>query len=214
MKRADKHRILQLLWGSLLGCLVIATAMAESSDSLSTKLTFELDDLAGKAHSLRPEDGQKAVALVFLSTECPIAQSYVSNLNQLHVAWSKQHVPVKFFGVISDPYVTPADAKKFVDEFKIEFPLLMDDEGKLAKLLTPTHVPEAFVIDRQMRLAYRGRIDDVYAEVGRRRPAPTQNDLQDAVAAVINGFAVKATRTTPVGCPFEVWKRRGKATDQ
>jgi hypothetical protein len=193
-----------LLWGAY---AFVQTACAEE---FADKLNFRLDDLSGVSHELRADGKVKVVAFVFLSTECPIARSYLVKLNALHASWLKESLPVKFFGVISDPYVTSEEAKHFADEFEVRFPILYDSQGRLAKNLSPSHVPEAFVLDTKSHLVYRGRIDDVYAEVGRRRPAATQNDLEEAVAAIVKDMPVKTPRTSPVGCPFEAWKTRGK----
>ena len=52
-------------------------------------------------HRVGNGEGYKALALVFISTECPIAREYVPELNRL--AASMADKPVKFLGVISDP---------------------------------------------------------------------------------------------------------------
>jgi len=59
------------------------------------------------------------------------------------------------------------------------------------------------VIDADGALAYRGRIDDTYPELGRRRLQPTEHTLADAVTAVLEGRPVAAARTEAVGCLFE-----------
>jgi hypothetical protein len=49
-------------------------------------------------------------------------------------------------------------------------------------------------------LAYRGRIDDLYPELGKKRAAPTKRDLREALAAVLAGKPVPVPRTEAVGC--------------
>ena len=49
-------------------------------------------------------------------------------------------------------------------------------------------------------VAYRGRIDNRYVELGVERPAATQRDLADALAAVVAGKPVAAATTQAVGC--------------
>ena len=58
-------------------------------------------------------------------------------------------------------------AQKFQQEFKIQFPVLFDASGEIADVLGPTHVPEAFVLNADAEVVYRGRIDDLYGEVGK-----------------------------------------------
>jgi hypothetical protein len=98
---------------------------------------------------------------------------------------------------------TAADVAKFIKEFEIAFPVLLDRDRELARAFQPTHVPETFVLNADGRLAYRGRIDNVYASLGKRRVVATDNTLADAVAAVIGGQPVAQAKTDPVGCLFE-----------
>ncbi len=112
-------------------------------------------------------------------------------------------MPVDFFGVISDRSVTRTAAAKHVAEFKFEFPVLFDASGELAEALRPTHTPEAFVVDLDGRLAYRGRIDDLYAGLGKKRTEASRHDLADAVAAVVAARPIAIPRTEPVGCLYE-----------
>jgi len=167
------------------------------------ELDFALLDTAGGAHSLRSGPNRDALVCIFLSTECPIANGYIPELNRQYAALQQGTSRVAFYGVISDRSITQAAAAKHSADFKIEFPVLFDASGSLASTLKPSHTPEAFVIDARGRLAYHGRIDDVYADLGKRRPAPTEKTLADAVAAVLAGRAPPRTFAEPVGCLYE-----------
>jgi len=200
-KFGEWFRAIGLAVTSLL--LIVAICPAAGSDETEIPPVRFLTalDLNGEVHRIGSEEGLKGVALVFISTECPIARGYIPELNRLHESLSGQ--PVKLLGVMSDPTTTRAAAVKFQQEFEIKFPVLFDASGEIAEVLKPTHVPEAFVIDTHSQLAYRGRIDDRYPEVGKRRPQPTTHDLADALKAVATDRKVEVARTTPVGCPFE-----------
>ena len=60
--------------------------------------------------------------------------------------------------------------------------------------------PEAFLIDVRGDVLYRGRINDLYADYGKRRAAPRTHDLRDAIAALLEGREVDVAKTKPVGC--------------
>ena len=60
--------------------------------------------------------------------------------------------------------------------------------------------PEAVVITPDGEIAYRGRIDNWFGDIGRKRPAPTRHELKDAVTAVLAGQPVPVPRTEAVGC--------------
>jgi hypothetical protein len=158
-------------------------------------------DLDGQIHRIGSGEGFNAIGLVFLSTECPVARGYVPELNRLHASLAEQ--PIRLVGVLSDPALSRADAVKFRDEFKIEFPVLFDASGEIAEVLKPTHVPEAFVLNADSEVVYRGRIDDRYAALGKKRPEPTMRDLVDALQAVAAGGKPEVAQTSPIGCPVE-----------
>ncbi len=174
------------------------------SDEVVPKVTFSLLDLSGKAHELGQNDLARVRVFVFLSTECPIANGYTPKLNELHArVGGAADAGVDLFGVISDATLTRDAAAKHFDEFKAGFPVLFDASGLLADELKPTHVPEAFVFDRDGRLTYRGAIDNAWEALGRRRPKAESHFLADAIQAAMKGTPLSVARTEPVGCHFE-----------
>lgn len=158
-------------------------------------------DTAGAVHQVGAT-AAPGMAVVFLSTECPISNRYVPTLNRLAKEFRERGVPL--YGVVSDATTTRRRAAEFAEEFRLEFPLLFDASGALAKAYRPTHVPEAFVLDHEGEVVYRGRIDNRWAEVGRERTVITKHDLRDALAAVAEGETPATRKTEPVGCYFEV----------
>lgn len=192
-------------FGLAVACLLVLAALGPPATSGETAIPpvrfLSALDLDGDAHRIGNGEGYQAMALVFMTTECPISREYVPELNRLAASVADQ--PVKFLGVISEPGLSRAQAVAFQKEFKIEFPVLFDASGELAAELGPTHVPEAFVLDAAARLVYCGRIDDRYGELGKKRLQPTTHDLADAIAAVLDGSEPPVARTKPVGCPLE-----------
>lgn len=143
------------------------------------------------------------LALVFIDTECPVANRYVPRLNEL--AAEARESGVAFYGVYSDPALTAREAREHRDGRSVTFPVLFDASGDLAERLGPTRVPEAFVVDGDDRLVYRGRIDDRFESVGRLRTTFDDHDLLDALRVAGRGEAPAVARTPPVGCVFEAW---------
>jgi hypothetical protein len=60
--------------------------------------------------------------------------------------------------------------------------------------------PEAAVFDANHHLIYHGRIDDLYQDFGRSRPAATTHELDDAIRAAIAGKTLPADTAPAVGC--------------
>ncbi len=167
-------------------------------------ITFSLMDLNGTIHSLEQNANRRVRAFVFVSTECPISNGYIKTLNELHAMIAKSGKVAEFFGVVSDPTVTRTQAAKHFAEFKAEFPILFDASGLLAQVLMPSHVPEAFVLDGDGELVYRGAIDNSWEAIGRRRPKAEKEFLNDAITLASSGKPVAVAETKPVGCLFEM----------
>jgi len=184
--------------------LVVIGGSVPASEPVKVELSeLKMLDMLGARHVLAANDVH-GTALVFLSTECPISRQYIPELNRL--AKTAEERKLAFYGIISDSAATRADARKFVDEFHVAFPVLFDASRELATLFGPDHVPEAFVVDSHGTVQYRGRIDDVYADIDKRRAEPSHRDLFDAMAAVAEGKPVATPRTVAIGCPFETPK--------
>lgn len=62
-------------------------------------------------------------------------------------------------------------------------------QGFLRKLWSL--VPEAFVLNRDGRLAYRGAINNAYQSIGRRRAVVEHHYLRDAILATSKGEVVR-----------------------
>lgn len=163
---------------------------------------LKMEDLGGKSHSLFGGAETRAVVLVFLSTECPIANQSIPEMNR--IAAANEAPAVRFFAVLSDRTVTRTQAARHQREYRISFPVLFDASGELLATLRPTHTPEAFVFDPRGDLKYRGRINDQYAAVGKPKLAASTHELANAIASVRKGEQPEVARTTPVGCPIEL----------
>jgi peroxiredoxin len=175
---------------------------AESKKATVSAISFSLIDLKGTPHDLGQNDGKQVRAIVFLSTECPISNGYIRSLNDLHAKYAETHT-VDFFGVVADPTVTRDHAVKHFGEYKARFPILVDASGLLAEALKPSHVPEAFVLDRDGKLVYRGAIDNSWEAIGRRRPMAEKQFLVDAIDACVSGKPIPVAETKPIGCLIE-----------
>ena len=182
-----------------------AATVARSDEAKSQPLEkcVKALDAGGGIHSLQPKTSEAARVFVFFTGECPIAKSYMPTLNRLVDAWQQAPSKTSLYGVWADATSKPMELAKFAKDFDLHFPVLLDRDGDLARRFKPTHVPEAFVVDADGGVVYRGRIDDTYPDLGQRRQAPTTNDLADAVAAIVQGKPIAHARTEPVGCVFE-----------
>ena len=59
------------------------------------------------------------------------------------------------------------------------------------------------MLGRKGEVLYRGRIDDLYAGLGKKRAMATQHDLREALDAINVGKSVKKKEITVIGCMIQ-----------
>ncbi len=178
-----------------LTCLTALNGQVAAKEPLV--LAFDLQCLDGTSTSLSQNDRGVVRAFVFLSTTCPISNSYVQELNRLH---KKLTPKAELYGVVSDSSTSRRKAINHFQEFNSAFPILFDASQLLSNSLEPTTVPEAFVLAASGQLIYRGAIDNAYESIGRRRANVENHYLEDAIHAAVSGKTPVVTQTKPVGC--------------
>ena len=138
--------------------------------------------------------------ILFLAPLCPICQNMSYDLRQLEAEF--ENAPVEFLGVFPNASTGQDQIEVFRETYGLEMPFVMDDEG-WAKQLDARWTPEAFVLDAQDSILYRGRINDRYFAPGRRRNKTRNRDLRNAISDALNGEVVRVPLTDAVGCPIE-----------
>lgn len=157
-----------------------------------------LCDTEGRTHQPLVVGDAKAVVLVFTLHDCPIANRYVGELNRIAEAYEGKGV--RLYGVLVDPSLSAEDAKTHAKEFEYRFPVLLDVDHELVRRTEAKKTPEAVVYDRTGRIVYRGRIDDRWVRLGKRKQHPDRADLRLALDAVLSDREVEAPETEVIGC--------------
>ncbi|HWE04128.1 MAG TPA: redoxin domain-containing protein [Tepidisphaeraceae bacterium] len=157
-----------------------------------------VSDLNGVIRHPMEAGESKAAVLLFIAVDCPISNGYAPEINRICKEYEAQGVA--FYLVYPDAELTTADAKKHAADYGFTCPALLDRKHELVRGVGATVTPEAVVLDHDGRIAYRGRIDDLYAALGKRRYEATTHDLRAALQAVVAGKPVPTPRTTAVGC--------------
>jgi hypothetical protein len=135
--------------------------------------------------------------LVFLATDCPIANSFAPEIKRIAAEYGAKGVT--FSLVYTDG---SADAvRKHAAEYGYESPVRVDTGRVLSRQHGITVTPEAVVVADGARV-YRGRIDDRYLAPGKYRLNPTTHELRDALDAVLAGRPVAVAETRAAGCPL------------
>lgn len=160
---------------------------------------WKLTDIAGQSHTPFEDPATRAVVMVFISTDCPIANAYQPQLKKL----AEKFVPqgVRWFMIHPDAAATPEQAAEHARQFEIEVPIIVDQDQSIARRVGARVTPEVFVFENaKEKAAYQGRIDDLHAAYGRKRVVATTHDLADALRAIVDGQPIAITNTEAVGC--------------
>src|SRR5438128_2356052 len=91
---------------------------------LAQAWSFKLDDSAGRPHSPQEWRPRSAVVLLFISADCPISNRYAPSINQLATEYGARNAG--FYGIQSDPDITPAAARQHAGDYGFHFPILLD----------------------------------------------------------------------------------------
>ncbi|MBX3411636.1 MAG: redoxin domain-containing protein [Pirellulales bacterium] len=162
---------------------------------------FTLDDIWGKEHTLADLADSKAIVVVFLGTECPLARLYAPRINELATEYRDQGVA--FLAVDPNRQDSIAEMQNYSRVYNLGVPFLKDTGNALADQFGAERTPEVFVLDAERRIRYRGRIDDQYglgSSTGYAQSKVRSRFLGDAIDDVLADRDVAAPATEAVGC--------------
>ena len=177
-----------------LAALVVAAALGQPPHG-ATNLDGETVDV------LRAEAAVRATVLVFLRTDCPLANKAAPEIERVRALFNGRGV--RMWLVYLDPGQPAAEIRRHQEEYGLQAPAIRDFDHHLVQL-TEAHVtPSAAVYVHENgapRLVYRGRLDDRVVALGKVRPRATRFDLHDALASALAGRAAALVSTPAIGC--------------
>lgn len=162
--------------------------------------SFELKDLSGKTVKLADFKG-KIVVLEWFNPECPfVVKHHKVNPTFRTLNEEFKSKDVVFLAINSSAKGKQGHGlelnKEKASEFKIEYPILLDESGTVGQAYGARTTPHCFVINKDGVLVYKGAIDDN----NDRKEAGKTNYVKVALDAVLAGKPVEKTETRPYGC--------------
>ncbi len=136
---------------------------------------------------------------LFLGEECLISQYYTLAIKELWQEYADEDL--HFIGFFPNPSSSPEKMAGFKDKYQLPFPVAIDFQQEKMQAFGISVTPEVVVYDkRKQQVLYKGRIDNTYFRVGKRRTVTTTSELADVLAA-IRSNEMPATPSVPaVGC--------------
>lgn len=167
---------------------------------------FELiDTVSGKKIALNRFKGENATVIFFICNHCP----FVIHVNDelVKIANHYEENGVSFVAISSNdvenyPQDAPDLMKKVAHDLNYPFPYLYDETQEVAKAYDAACTPDIYVFDGDLKLVYRGQLDDSRPENG---VEVTGNDLRNALDCLLQGKQNTAVQKPSIGCNIK-WK--------
>ena len=160
---------------------------------------LEIRDVDGRRWTLLAPSANQLDLLFFVSTDCPISNRYAPEINRTCADYQARGV--RCFLVYPDPSADPATVNAHRHAYGLDrtIPAILDPSQRLVGVVEPRVTPEAAIYSSAGR-RYRGRIDDLYIDVGRARRQATRHDVRLALDAALAGLPIAQPETDAVGC--------------
>jgi peroxiredoxin len=194
-------RILSLIALMALGCGVAAAQQTygdvPTAPPIGSKMpALKLTTLSGQTTDLASNANKNGILVIFVSVQCPVSNAYNERMEALAQEWRSRGFGV--VGINSNRTETPEAVAAHAREHGLTFPILKDNDNRLADALGASFTPETYLFDASGTLRYHGRIDDSKEPTG-----ISKRDLRDALEAVSSGKTIAVTETKAFGCTIK-----------
>ena len=155
--------------------------------------------------SLNQINGEKGTVIMFICNHCPFVKHLNSTIVQLAVTY--QSKGIAFIAISSNDVVNyPQDAPELMKQTALQerysFPYLFDESQEVAMAYEAACTPDFYLFDQNLRLVYRGQLDD--SRPGNGIPS-TGLDLSNAIEALLNNKPINPIQKPSIGCNIK-WK--------
>ncbi|WP_242206306.1 thioredoxin family protein [Aestuariivivens insulae] len=167
---------------------------------------FSLPDTVSDAIlDLNELKGTKGTVIMFICNHCP----FVVHVNKALVALAHDYAikGIGFIAISSNdvenyPQDSPENMKAHAKIEGYPFPYLYDESQAVAKAYDAACTPDLYVFDEDLKLAYRGQLDD--SRPGNDIPV-TGNDLRYALDCLLENKVNTRPQKPSIGCNIK-WK--------
>jgi hypothetical protein len=199
--------------------LIVAACLASGSLAQAAHADaaeVELTSIFGVRHYLSEfvDDRTEALVVVVLDDKCPVVQKNLPALRELYRKYNSFHRDragrptefakypgdrVRFLGVYVKPDMGAKGMATHAAQMRIPFRVLHDSQLALVKQLRLTRLSEVAVLNRDLKVQYRGPVDNQNLQ-GAAKPEATEHYLADAIDAMLAGRPIAIARKPAVGC--------------
>jgi|SRR5687767_6520431 len=163
------------------------------------------DTISGKDLSLENVKGSVATVIMFICNHCPFVKHVNTELVKLANDYKRKGVgfaAISSNDVVNHPDDSPALMAQVAGQLKYPFPYLYDESQDVAKAYDAACTPDFFIYDKDLKLVYRGQLDD--SRPGNEIPV-TGKDIRRALDCLIDDQPVPEVQRPSIGCNIK-WK--------
>lgn len=166
---------------------------------------FDLPGVDGKRHTLASVRGANGLVVMFLCNHCPYVKAVIDkiprDLREL-AALGIGGVAIMSNDVEAYPEDSFDNMRAVAARHGFGFPYVYDATQDVARAYGAVCTPDIFGYDRDLKLVYRGRLDDA----GRTPREGNRRDLVEAMRAVARGMPAPAEQYASIGCSIK-WRK-------
>ncbi|WP_367914362.1 thioredoxin family protein [Leadbetterella sp. DM7] len=165
------------------------------------------DVISGKELSLEELRGTKGTLIMFICNHCPYVIHVMPEIIRLAADYRSQGiglVAISSNDVVAYPEDSPGKMKEFAGTWEMAFPYLYDETQQVARAYDAACTPDFYLFDSELKLAYRGRLDESRPRVENPKPL-TGKDLRGALNALLSGQLLSEIQFPSMGCNIK-WK--------
>jgi peroxiredoxin len=166
---------------------------------------FDLLGTDGRRHTLDSVSGERGTVVMFICNHCPYVKAVVGKIVRDMSELAKHGVrgiAIMSNDVAAYPDDSLANMKVFAAQHALPIPYVIDESQDVARAYGAVCTPDFFGFDRNLALAYRGRLD----ASGRSSDPAASRELFDAMVEVARTGKAPAVQHPAVGCSIK-WKR-------
>lgn len=185
--------------------LVSGTCTSEDIPTAKIKIgekmaDFTLPDVTGKPHSLYEFKGKKAVAVIFIATQCPYSNAFNQVMAKLTREYAERGVAV--VGINANKTEPVAEVAEHTRTHGLGFLVLKDEGNVIADRVGARVTPEVFLLDSNWMLRYHGALGSSHHPTTKPEEA-TDAEVRPALEAVLAGQPVAMAETKAFGCTIK-----------
>ena len=164
-----------------------------------------LDTVSNTKLSLQNLKGNKATVIMFICNHCPFVIHVNPEIVSIANAYAEKGI--SFIAISSNdvsnyPQDSPENMTIHAKKEDYPFPYLYDETQEIAKAYDAACTPDFYVFDANLKLSYRGQLDDS-------RPGNgieiSGKDLRHAIDCLLENKENKASQKPSIGCNIK-WK--------